>query len=121
MPFSHLRNSGKAYSIGGLADGLTGELADMGLRTVVAGDANAPATSTGSSLAEPVLDVPGVVVPAGELDGQLVADAGGQRPGHDGNHHVVVDGKIVQLDQHRDALCRIELDLGCLVGVDRKS
>ena len=67
------------------------------------------------NLAVPVRELPGVVVPAGELDDELVLHRGDEGPGHDRDDDVIVDCEVVALDEQRRALHRIEFGLRRLV------
>src|SRR5476649_343774 len=58
----------------------------------------------------PVGDIPGVVVPATDLGGELSVHGHDARAGDDRDHHRVADDQVVQLDQQRGPLHRVELD-----------
>src|SRR5215468_12683863 len=79
--------------------------------------AGAPRWRSGSRFEIPAREVPGIVVPAGELGHELVLYAGDAGTGDDRDDDPVVHRQLVALDQERRALQRIELDFGRLVGV----
>src|SRR5216683_3051894 len=105
------RRSGKANSIGGFSD-MDTQPPDGAYSAIPRSSEARP-----SGLPVPAREIPGVVVPAGELADELVVHRRDTEAGDDGDHHVVVDGEVVQLDQHGSTLDGIELDLGGLVDV----
>src|SRR5215218_7952246 len=71
----------------------------------------------GSRLAVPILQRREVVVPAADLDPQLVRHRGRLRAVHDRDHGAVRAREVVDADEQRRALDRVELRLGGAVGL----
>src|SRR6478672_6272206 len=63
----------------------------------------------------PVLNVPGVVVPAADVGGEFGVHRGNAWAGDDRDHDVVADHHVVQLDEHRGALDGVHFDLSGFV------
>src|SRR5882724_4684992 len=74
-------------------------------------------TCDSSRVLVPVLDIPGVVVPAAHGGHQLAGQGLHGGTGDDRDHGLVVHHHVVQLDEHRGALDGIDLHLGGFVDI----